>query len=319
MATAGRREVVAACAIVDRSGGNHGLARAVPLAAADALPTYQPESCPALPAGGADREARLAHSEVPRIAQADASPTTGPSSPAGSARRASGRCRRCSRMRSRRSTRVRSPSSAPAAPTPACTRPGRSRAFAAERDSARRAAARAQRNAARGRARAVRRRGAPGFNARFDARTQDLSLRDLERRGDASLAAPLRVARAAADGSRRDGRRRAALVGEHDFAAFQAAGSDVRTTCAASCPRRCVEVDVTNLVRPAAGGRLLRYEVIGTGFLRHMVRNIAGTLVDIGRGRRARRRCAAILASRDRARASATAPPHGLVLWQVDY
>jgi tRNA pseudouridine38-40 synthase len=158
-----------------------------------------------------------------------------------------------------------------------------------------------------------------GFNARFDARTKTYhyaiwngaatppSLRryawhvpqpiDLSATGDAA----------------------AALVGEHDFAAFQAAGSDVRTTVRRILSSSVHEVDVTNLVRPGPGGRLLRYEVTGTGFLRHMVRNIAGTLADIGRGRRAPAEITAILQSRDRARASATAPPQGLVLWQVDY
>jgi tRNA pseudouridine38-40 synthase len=61
------------------------------------------------------------------------------------------------------------------------------------------------------------------------------------------------------------------------------------------------------------------YEVTGSGFLRHMVRNIVGTLVDIGRGRRPVADMARVLASRDRAIASATAPPHGLTLWCVDY
>ena len=50
-----------------------------------------------------------------------------------------------------------------------------------------------------------------------------------------------------------------------------------------------------------------------------MVRNIVGTLVDIGRGRRPVEEMGAILASRDRAQASATAPAHGLTLWSVEY
>jgi tRNA pseudouridine38-40 synthase len=50
-----------------------------------------------------------------------------------------------------------------------------------------------------------------------------------------------------------------------------------------------------------------------------MVRNIVGTLVDIGSGRRSIDDMQSILASRDRAQASATAPPHGLTLLRVDY
>ncbi len=100
----------------------------------------------------------------------------------------------------------------------------------------------------------------------------------------------------------------AVLRGEHDFAAFQATGGDVITT------RREL---VSSAVVPAADR--LTYEVTGTGFLRHMVRNIVGTLVDIGRGRMPAIRMAEILASRNRAQASATAPPQGLTLWRVDY
>jgi tRNA pseudouridine38-40 synthase len=112
------------------------------------------------------------------------------------------------------------------------------------------------------------------------------------------------------------------LVGSHDFAAFQAAGSDVLTTERELTVSR-VAAATAGLVHPVASaagtGDLLVYEVIGTGFLRHMVRNITGTLVDVGRGRRAVTEIRAILESRDRSRASATAPAHGLTLWRVDY
>ncbi len=59
---------------------------------------------------------------------------------------------------------------------------------------------------------------------------------------------------------------------------------------------------------------LLRYEVSGTGFLRHMVRTMAGTLAEIGLGRRPIDDIPAMLAARQRAAAGRTAPPHGLVL-----
>jgi tRNA pseudouridine38-40 synthase len=98
------------------------------------------------------------------------------------------------------------------------------------------------------------------------------------------------------------------LVGEHDFAAFQAAGSDVASS------RR--EVLVSRLSKADAQ---LVYEISGTGFLRHMVRNIVGTLVDIGRGRRSRDDMRRVLESRDRTQASATAPAQGLTLHEVLY
>jgi len=103
----------------------------------------------------------------------------------------------------------------------------------------------------------------------------------------------------------------ATLLGEHDFAAFQAAGGDVKTTV-----RRLHQ---SVLIDEPGPPRFLRYQVAGTGFLRHMVRNIVGTLVDIGKHRWPAETMADILASRSRHRAGATAPPHGLVLVRVLY
>ena len=100
----------------------------------------------------------------------------------------------------------------------------------------------------------------------------------------------------------------AVLIGEHDFAAFQASGGEVLST------RREILAS-----RVATDGDLVVYEVTGTGFLRHMVRNIVGTLVDIGRGRRPAADLGRVLESRDRGEASATAPPHGLTLVSVEY
>jgi tRNA pseudouridine38-40 synthase len=111
----------------------------------------------------------------------------------------------------------------------------------------------------------------------------------------------------------------ARLVGTHDFAAFQAAGSEVKTTVRRIESSVVKEVKVEEISASAPGDRLLRYEVTGDGFLRHMVRNIVGTLTDVARGRRAADEIGEILASRDRGRASATAPAHGLVLWRVEY
>jgi tRNA pseudouridine38-40 synthase len=103
----------------------------------------------------------------------------------------------------------------------------------------------------------------------------------------------------------------AALGGEHDFAAFQASGGDVKTSV-----RRLVQ---SRLVYEPGRPVYLRYEVTGTGFLRHMVRNIVGTLVDIGKGRWPATEMPAILGSRTRQRAGVTAPPQGLVLVRVIY
>ena len=118
----------------------------------------------------------------------------------------------------------------------------------------------------------------------------------------------------------------AALIGEHDFVAFQGRRSDVKTTVrrvlAAEMTEMNIHSDQPIALSPldhAADGRLFRFEITGTGFLRHMVRTIVGTLADIGRGQLEVDDMAAIIASRDRRRAGQTAPPHGLMLWKVSY
>jgi tRNA pseudouridine38-40 synthase len=101
----------------------------------------------------------------------------------------------------------------------------------------------------------------------------------------------------------------AAFVGTHDFASFQAAGSDVIGTV-----RTLTRVSITG----AVGGEItLSFE--GSGFLRYMVRNLTGTLLEIGRGHRPAADVPAILAARDRARAGRTAPAHGLTFVSVRY
>jgi tRNA pseudouridine38-40 synthase len=102
----------------------------------------------------------------------------------------------------------------------------------------------------------------------------------------------------------------ALLVGEHDFAVFR--GADARETPRTTV-RRVLESRV--LREPP----LLIYRVEATAFLKHMVRNIVGTLVEIGLGERSPGVMTALIAGRDRTRAGATAPPHGLTLVEVRY
>ena len=99
------------------------------------------------------------------------------------------------------------------------------------------------------------------------------------------------------------------LEGRHDFAAFQATGSSVATT-----EREIFQSAIGNLQ-----SAMLVYEVAGSGFLRHMVRIIVGSLVEVGRGRQPVEWIGAVIASRDRTAAGPTAPPHGLFLVGVDY
>jgi tRNA pseudouridine38-40 synthase len=98
------------------------------------------------------------------------------------------------------------------------------------------------------------------------------------------------------------------IVGTHDFRAFRSAGGEVATTVRT----------VTRSEWRHSGG-LLSYEISGDGFLRHMVRAIVGTLVEVGRGWREADELTALLRSGRRSDAGATAPPHGLFLVSVDY
>jgi tRNA pseudouridine38-40 synthase len=99
------------------------------------------------------------------------------------------------------------------------------------------------------------------------------------------------------------------LVGRHDFAAFRASDCQAKTTV-----RR-----VNRLALDAGGPDEWILEVEGNGFLKHMVRNLVGTLVEVGRGRRSPGDIEALLASRDRRLAGRTAPAHGLTLVTVEY
>lgn len=103
----------------------------------------------------------------------------------------------------------------------------------------------------------------------------------------------------------------ASFVGEHDFVAFQGPRSHVRSSVRTL---RRIEWEGTGGPEDPL---VLRIE--GDGFLRHMVRTIAGTLVEIGLGRRAVDDIASILASNDRTRAGTTAPAAGLILREVLY
>ena len=115
------------------------------------------------------------------------------------------------------------------------------------------------------------------------------------------------------------------LEGRHDFSAFQSAGSRV-ATAVRTVARAGVEVREPSAetwgdsgAAAGPGGRLVVVRLEADGFLRHMVRAVVGTLVEVGEGRREEASTAALLESRDRAASGATAPPHGLVLVRVIY
>ncbi len=148
-----------------------------------------------------------------------------------------------------------------------------------------------------------------GFDARRSARGKLYRYRllnrpirsPLERRSHWQLFAPLDVPamREAAAG----------LVGEHDFAAFRASDCPAKTT-----RRRLDRVEL----RGGSEAELI-VDVRGTAFLKHMVRNLVGTIAEVGRGRLRPADIPRLLEARDRTQAGPTAPAHGLCLVEVYY
>lgn len=99
-----------------------------------------------------------------------------------------------------------------------------------------------------------------------------------------------------------------ALVGEHDFSAFRAAGCQ-----AASATREVLSVSVVRHDDEVV------LDITANAFLQHMVRNITGSLVEVGAGERPVDWLASVLQSRDRRQGGVAAPPHGLTLVHVSY
>ncbi|MBU0483257.1 MAG: tRNA pseudouridine(38-40) synthase TruA [Proteobacteria bacterium] len=107
------------------------------------------------------------------------------------------------------------------------------------------------------------------------------------------------------------------LPGEHDFSSFEAIGSrDLSYEGGRGAIRRIFSAELKIC---ANDPRYIDIEISGDGFLRYMVRNIVGTLIEIGRGRWAVEQFALLFAARDRAMAGPTAPAHGLFLKEVFY
>jgi tRNA pseudouridine38-40 synthase len=157
-----------------------------------------------------------------------------------------------------------------------------------------------------------------GFHARFDARSKTYRYvignhavaSPFERAFVWHVPQPLDV-EAMQDAAAR-------LIGRHDFAAFRSVGTDVadstRTLTVSTVARAPADA-----FRIGDAAPLVTYEVSGDGFLRHMVRTIVGTLVEVGRGWRDPAGMEDLLRGKKRHAAGATAPPHGLFLVRVEY
>lgn len=100
------------------------------------------------------------------------------------------------------------------------------------------------------------------------------------------------------------------IVGEHDFTSFCSSRTSKQSHVRTIYETKLVE-------EPDTG--VLHFYVTGNGFLYHMVRILAGTLLEVGEGKKSPQDMANILEARNRKRAGPTAMAHGLMLWQVDY
>lgn len=105
------------------------------------------------------------------------------------------------------------------------------------------------------------------------------------------------------------------ITGTHDFASFEASGSrDKSITTGRGSVRTLSAAKITE-----TGIDSYQFEFTGDGFLRHMVRNIVGTVLSVGNGRTSRKEFKEILMAKDRSSAGATAPAHGLFLKKIYY
>ena len=149
---------------------------------------------------------------------------------------------------------------------------------------------------------------APGFHARFDAKAKwyrytiynHKHASALNRRTVAHVPYVLSVSRM--QEALQD------LLGKHDFAAFAASGSVVKDT-----------TREIYLARLQKNGDKIVLDIMGNGFLYNMVRIIAGTLIDIGRGKLGTDTFKKMLQTKDRVMGGMTAPPQGLILQRIYY
>lgn len=149
---------------------------------------------------------------------------------------------------------------------------------------------------------------APGFHARFDAKAKwyrytiynHKHASALNRRTVAHVPYVLSVSRM--QEALQD------LLGKHDFAAFAASGSVVKDT-----------TREIYLARLQKNGDKIVLDIMGNGFLYNMVRIIAGTLIDVGRGKLGTDTFKKMLQTKDRVQGGMTAPPQGLILQRIYY
>jgi len=109
------------------------------------------------------------------------------------------------------------------------------------------------------------------------------------------------------------------LLGEHDFSAFRGTGCGAKTTVRTIHSITLSRLDYMDFMTARIQGDFIKIRIEANAFLRHMVRNIVGTLVEVGKGRISPKAISDILASCDRKMAGPTAPAKGLFLEKVFY
>jgi tRNA pseudouridine38-40 synthase len=109
------------------------------------------------------------------------------------------------------------------------------------------------------------------------------------------------------------------LVGNHNFSSFMGTGSGIKDPVREIYALNIERLERMDFMTAGLKGNFIRIRIKADGFLRHMVRNIVGTLVEIGRGRISAERLGEILDLHDRRLAGPTAPPTGLFLKRIEY
>jgi tRNA pseudouridine38-40 synthase len=157
-------------------------------------------------------------------------------------------------------------------------------------------------------------RAADDFHARYSARGKTYRYRIF----NAPVASPFWFRYALHDARPLDLERMRAcaalLVGPHDWTAFSAAQAEAETRV-----RTVTGLEVSERWDERGQGRLIEIEVSADGFLRYMVRSIAGTLLEVGRGRMSEERVERALRTGERRLVGPTAPARGLTLMRVQY
>jgi len=109
------------------------------------------------------------------------------------------------------------------------------------------------------------------------------------------------------------------LIGEHDFSSLRGSGCSAKTTVRHIHLLEITALHAMEFMTVSIRGDWIKISIEANAFLRHMVRNIVGTLVEVGKGRIAVKDVSAILNARDRTKAGPTAPAAGLFLEKVYY